>query len=94
MLQWDYKAVVLTHRFMGWHRDELNRARFELALDELGRQGFELTWVFPNQRLQREKDGHLLIFKRPVEADTTTPAVSPVSEGDAAAVAESAPAAG
>ncbi len=40
--------------------------KFEAALDELGREGFELTWVFMDQKIHGEKDGHVLIFKRSV----------------------------
>lgn len=61
---WDYKTVVLTHGLVGWTKDELDRPRFEAALDELGRDGFELIWVFMHQKLHKEKDGHVLIFKR------------------------------
>ncbi len=61
---WDYKTVVLNHGFMGWTKDELDRPRFEAALDELGKDGFELVWVFMQQKLHKEKDGHVLIFKR------------------------------
>ena len=68
--RWDYMTVVLTHGFMGFHKGELNRAAFEHHLDELGRDGFELTWVFMDQKLHREKDGHVLIFKRTVQATT------------------------
>jgi Domain of unknown function (DUF4177) len=65
---WDYKTVVLTHGFMGYHKGELDRPKFELSLDELGREGYELTWVFMDQKLHVEKDGHVLIFKRAVVA--------------------------
>ena len=61
---WDYKTVVLTHGFMGFHKGELDRPKFELSLDELGREGYELTWVFMDQRLHGEKDGHVLILER------------------------------
>lgn len=71
MTRWDYKTVVLTGGFMGRHKDELDRAAFERHLDELGQQGFELCWVLLEQQLQGEKDGHVLIFKRPVEPLTT-----------------------
>lgn len=63
---WDYKTIVLTGGFMGHKSEELDRPKFEAALDELGREGYELTWVFMNQNLHREKDGHVLIFKRRV----------------------------
>jgi len=63
---WDYKTVVLTGGFMGRHKEELDRAAFERHLDELGREGWELCWVMLEQTLQKEKDGHVLIFKRPL----------------------------
>jgi hypothetical protein len=56
---------------MGIHKDEMNRSDFEAALDELGREGYDLAWVFMDQKLHGEKDGHVLLFKRPIE---TTPA--------------------
>jgi hypothetical protein len=55
---------VLTAGFMGRHNEELNRPAFEKHLDELGDEGFELCWVLLEQALQKEKDGHVLIFKR------------------------------
>lgn len=64
MPKWDYRAVVLNHGFMGFHKEELNRAEFEAALDQLGQEGFELSWVFMHQKLYKEKDGHMLLFKR------------------------------
>jgi hypothetical protein len=60
---WDYKTV-LTHGFMGFHKGELDRPKFEASLDELGREGYELTWVFMDQKLHSENDGHVRIFKR------------------------------
>jgi hypothetical protein len=64
MQQWDYKTVVLTGGFMGRHKEELNRPALEKQLDELDNEEFELCWVLPEQQLQKEKDGHVLIFKR------------------------------
>jgi len=49
---------------MGRQKEELNRPALEKQLDELGIQGFELCRVLPEQQ-QKEKDGHVLIFKRP-----------------------------
>ena len=66
--QWDYKTIVLTGGFMGRHKEELNRPEFEKHLDELGNEGYELCWVLTEQALQKEKDGHVLIFKRPKPA--------------------------
>ncbi len=64
--QWDYKTVVLTGGFMGRHKEELNRPAFEAHLDQLGASGYELCWVLLEQALHGEKDGHVLIFKRPI----------------------------
>jgi hypothetical protein len=58
--------VVLTGGFMGRHSDELNRAALEEQFDALGREGWELSWILMNQALQGEKDGHVVIFKRPL----------------------------
>jgi hypothetical protein len=63
---WDYKTVVLTHGTFGITKGEMDRPRFEASLDELGRAGYELTWVFMDQKLHKEKDGHVLVFKRRV----------------------------
>jgi hypothetical protein len=64
--KWDYKTVVLTGGFMGRHKDELNRANLEKEFDALGREGWELCWILMEQALQGEKDGHVVIFKRPL----------------------------
>lgn len=61
---WDYKTVVLTGGFMGRKSEELDRPRLEQQFDELGRQGYEFCWALMDQNLHREKDGHVLIFKR------------------------------
>ena len=71
MTRWDYKTVVLTGGFMGRHKDELDRKAFEKNLDVLGQDGWELTWILVEQALQGEKDGHVLIFKRPLEGSST-----------------------
>ena len=64
MTTWDYTTSVITHGFMGRKSDELDREEFETALNELGGQGFELATVFLEVNLHREKDGHVLVFKR------------------------------
>jgi hypothetical protein len=35
---WDYKTVVLTHGFMGFHKDELDRKEFEASYGGAGRR--------------------------------------------------------
>lgn len=65
-VRWDYKTVVLTGGFMGRHKDELRRDQLEQQFDQLGGEGWELVWILMDQNLHGEKDGHVVIFKRPV----------------------------
>jgi hypothetical protein len=64
MTTWDYTTSVITHGFMGRKSDELDRTEFETSMNELGAQGWELATVFLDANLHREKDGHVLVFKR------------------------------
>jgi len=64
MGQWQYTTSVITHGFMGRQSDELNRKELEKALNELGADGWELSTSFLDTNLHREKDGHVLVFKR------------------------------
>jgi hypothetical protein len=64
--KWDYKTIVLTGGFMGRHKEELKRIDLETQFDALGSEGWELSWILMNQSLQGEKDGHVVIFKRPL----------------------------
>jgi hypothetical protein len=64
---WDYTTTVITHGFLGRKAEELDRKEFEAALNEVGAQGFELATVFLDMSLHREKDGHVLVFKRRVD---------------------------
>jgi len=61
---WDYTTTVITHGLLGRKEDELDREEFEAAMNELGAQGFELATAFLDVALHREKDGHVLVFKR------------------------------
>jgi hypothetical protein len=65
--QWEYKTSTVTHGFLGRKREELDRPEFERSLAELGSEGWELVTVFLDVNLHREKDGHVLVFKRRVE---------------------------
>lgn len=65
---WEYTTIVLTGGFMGRHKEELKRSALRAELANLGADGWELCWVLPEQALQHEKDGHVLIFKRPAGA--------------------------
>ena len=65
MPTWEYTTTVITHGLMGRQEDELNRKALDETLAEYGAQGWELVKVLLQQNLHREKDGHVLIFKRP-----------------------------
>ena len=67
MATWEYTTTVITHGFMGRQSDELNRGEFEASLAELGVDGWELATVFLDVNLHREKDGHVVVFKRRVD---------------------------
>ena len=45
---------------------ELRRDALEAQFDKLGQEGYELAWILMEQALQHEKDGHVVIFKRPL----------------------------
>ena len=67
MTTWDYTTTVITHGFMGRQSEELNRKDLEKELTRLGADGWELATVFLDTNLHREKDGHVLVFKRRVD---------------------------
>jgi hypothetical protein len=54
---------------MGRHKEELKRTDLEMQFDALGQEGWERTWILMNQALQGEKDGHVVIFKRPLPVE-------------------------
>ena len=64
MSTWEYTTAVITHGLMGRKEDELDRAEMDKLLAEYGAQGWELEKVMLDQNLHREKDGHVLVFKR------------------------------
>lgn len=59
-------------RINGAAQRRIRRGALELQFDELGRDGWELSWILMNQSLHGEKDGHVVIFKRPL-ADEQAP---------------------
>ena len=63
---YEYTTTVITHGFLGRKEEELDRKEFEAALNEYGAQGWELEKVLTEMGLHREKDGHVLVFKRAV----------------------------
>jgi len=62
--KFEYQTIVQTGGFMGRKFEELDRKSLDKRLEELGAEGWELVWLLPDQNLHREKDGHVLIFKR------------------------------
>jgi hypothetical protein len=64
---WEYTTHVITHGLLGRKEEELDRAELERALSELGAQGWEFATAFLDVALHREKDGHVLLFKRRVD---------------------------
>lgn len=66
MTTWEYTTTVITHGFMGRQSDELNRKKLDEELTRLGAEGWELATTLLDVNLHREKDGHVLIFKRRV----------------------------
>jgi hypothetical protein len=66
MPAYEYTTEVITHGLLGRQSDEIDREEVEKRLNELGAQGWELDKLLSDVNLHREKDGHLLIFKRAV----------------------------
>ena len=64
MDSFEYTSTVLTHGFMGRKSDEVDRKELEKSLNEMGAQGWELVKILTDMNLHREKDGHVLLFKR------------------------------
>ena len=67
MTTWEYTTYVITHGLLGRKDEELDRAELERVLAELGAQGWEFATAFLDTALHREKDGHVLLFKRRVD---------------------------
>ncbi len=66
MSAYEYTTTVITHGFLGRKRDEIDPAELTKALNEYGAAGWELEKVLVDQAIQGGKDGHLVIFKRPL----------------------------
>ena len=64
MHRFEYATSVITHGFLGRKEDEIDRAELERELNLMGAEGWELVKVMTSMGLPREKDGHLLLFKR------------------------------
>ena len=64
MSTYEYTTSVITHGFLGRKEDELDRQELARELNRMGAEGWELVKVLTGMALHREKDGHLLLFKR------------------------------
>ena len=64
MTTWDYTTTVITHGLLGRKEEELDRQEIEASMNALGAEGWELATAFLDSALHREKDGHVLVFKR------------------------------
>jgi hypothetical protein len=64
--RFEYTTEVMTHGFMGVHKGEIKRTELVNLLNEKGAEGWDLVHAWFDQKLQGEKDGHLLIFRRPL----------------------------
>jgi hypothetical protein len=67
-MSWEYTTSVIHHGLLGKNREEIDRAALEQRLNEMGAEGWELVKILTDQALHREKDGHLLVFKRRSDA--------------------------
>jgi hypothetical protein len=66
MSSFEYTSTVLTHGLLGRKDEELDREELHKSLNEMGAQGWELVKVLTDMNLHHEKDGHVLLFKRPL----------------------------
>ena len=64
MSTFEYTTTVITHGLLGRKEDELDRGELERELNRMGAEGWEIVKVMTDMALHREKDGHLLLFKR------------------------------
>ena len=64
MASFEYTTTVMTHGFLGRKEEELDRKELDKSLNEMGAQGWELVKILTDMNLHREKDGHVLLFKR------------------------------
>jgi hypothetical protein len=65
MTVWEYRTEMLTS-MVG--RDKIRMGDLESALKKRGAEGWELASFSPDADVRGERDGHLLIFKRPAGA--------------------------
>ena len=63
-MAFEYTTTVLTHGFLGRKEEELDREALEKELNVMGADGWELVKLLTDMKLHREKDGHVLVYKR------------------------------
>jgi hypothetical protein len=51
-----------------WGRDKLDTSQLDKALNEHGRKGWELTQLKLDVNVKGQRDGALLVFRRPLGA--------------------------
>ena len=61
----EYTTAVITHGLMGRKSEEIDREELQSVLNQHGAEGWELDKFMLDAAFHGEKDGHLLIFKRP-----------------------------
>jgi len=66
MSTYEYTTSVITHGLLGRKEEELDREELQRELNRMGAEGWELVKVMTDMALHREKDGHVLLFKRQV----------------------------
>jgi hypothetical protein len=62
---WAYTTEALTYGRFGAGKGKINRATLDELLNAKGAEGWELVHTYFDMNLDGEKDGHLLIFRRP-----------------------------
>ena len=65
MPAYEYTTAVITHGLMGRKREEIDREELQTVLNQHGAEGWDLEKIVLDTAFHGEKDGHLLIFKRP-----------------------------
>ena len=62
--KWEYRTEMLTS-MVG--RDKIRMDDLANSLKQHGAQGWELVSLCPDADVKGERDGHLMIFKRPAD---------------------------
>ena len=66
MSAYEYTTTVITHGLMGRKSDEIDPAELVATLNQYGAEGWQLDKILTDQAIHRGKDGHLVIFRRPL----------------------------